>query len=46
VAIAPLTNKLEWKSLKPVVDYWLRASPLPVVIYEEYLPGVAAEIGD
>jgi hypothetical protein len=43
VAIAPLTNKLEWTALKPVVDYWLRASPLPVVIYEEYVPGVKAE---
>ena len=43
VAIAPLTNTLEWKALKPVVDYWLRASPLPVAIYEAYVPGVAAE---
>ena len=44
VAIAPLTSDLEWKALKPVVDYWLRASPLPVTIYERYEAGVAAEI--
>ena len=43
VAIAPLTNALEWTALKPVVDYWLRACPLPVVIYERYEPGVAGE---
>jgi hypothetical protein len=43
VAIAPLANELEWKALKPVVDYWLRACPLPVTIYERYQKGVAAE---
>jgi hypothetical protein len=43
VAIAPLANALEWTALKPVVDYWLQTCPLPVMIYEQYIPGVAVE---
>jgi hypothetical protein len=43
VAIAPLANNLEWMALKPVIDYWLRSSPLPVTVYERYVPGVAVE---
>jgi hypothetical protein len=43
LAIAPLANHLEWTALKPVVDYWLRTCPLPVVVYERYVAGVEAE---
>jgi len=46
LAIAPLATSLEWTVLKPVVDYWLRACPLPVTVYEQYVPGVAAEEGE
>jgi len=36
-------DREEWPALKPVVDYWLRGSPLPVVVYEEYAAGVRGE---
>ena len=35
IALAPLGNKEEWVLLRPVVDYWLKAIPLPVAVYEE-----------
>jgi hypothetical protein len=35
----------EWPAIKPVVDYWLKPCPLPVVVYEAYAPGVQAEDG-
>jgi hypothetical protein len=34
LALAPLGGKEEWSSLKPVVDYWLRACPLEIAVYE------------
>jgi hypothetical protein len=43
LALAPLGSREEWPLLKPVVDYWLTDCPLPVVIYEQYLPGAAGE---
>jgi len=43
LAIAPLANPLEWKAIRPVIDYWLRVCPLPVTVYEGYVPGVAGE---
>jgi hypothetical protein len=45
LAIAPLASSLEWTALRPVVDYWLHACPLPVTVYEQYIPGVDAESG-
>lgn len=33
----------DWPTLKPVVEYWLHKCALPVTVYEDYLPGVAAE---
>lgn len=36
LAIAPLGRSDEWPLLKPVLDYWLAAGPLPVVVYEGY----------
>jgi hypothetical protein len=36
-------NREEWPAVKPVLDYWLQACPLPVVVYEELAPGVPAE---
>jgi hypothetical protein len=35
VAIAPLGNKEERPLLHPLVDYWLKMCPLPVLVYEE-----------
>ena len=36
-------SKLEYSTLKQIIVHWLRKSSLPVVVYEEYLPGVQAE---
>jgi len=35
IAIAPLGNKEERPLLRPLVDYWLKTCPLPVMVYEE-----------
>ena len=35
VAIAPLGSKEEWVLLRPVVDYWLKACPLDVTVYDQ-----------
>lgn len=43
LAFAPLADSAEWSSLRPVVDYWLKNCPLPVVVYEAYAPGVQGE---
>lgn len=34
LAVAPLGSGDEWPLLKPVLDYWLAACPLPVMVYE------------
>jgi len=34
VALAPLTGKEDWPSMRPVVDYCLSACPLEIVVYE------------
>ncbi len=36
-------DREEWAAIKPVLDYWLKSCPLPVVVYEAYAPGVWAE---
>jgi hypothetical protein len=33
----------EWATVKEMITHWLGKSPLPVVVYEEYMPGVKAE---
>jgi hypothetical protein len=43
LAIAPLSEGAEWAALKPVLDYWLSSSPLTVIVYEAYQPGISAE---
>jgi hypothetical protein len=43
VAIAPLGHDLEWRDMRPILDYWLRGVSLPIIIYERYLPGIGAE---
>ncbi len=35
LAIAPLGTQEEWSLLRPVVDYWMKACPLPVDVYEK-----------
>jgi hypothetical protein len=42
LALARLGDGEEWPALKPVVDYWLKACPLPVVVYEGYARGIKA----
>lgn len=45
VALARLGNESEWPAFRPVIDYWLGNSALPVYVYESYLPGErAAEV--
>ena len=34
IALAPLTGKEDWPSMRPVVDYCLSACPLEIVVYE------------
>jgi len=43
IAIAPLGTTEEWLYIKPVLDHWLADIPIPIIVYENYLPGVAAE---
>ena len=35
IGLAALGNKEEWPLLRPLVDYWLKACPLPVTVYDE-----------
>lgn len=35
LALAPLGSPQEWPALRPVVDYWLGLSGLPVTVYEQ-----------
>jgi hypothetical protein len=44
IAIAPLGDSLEWPTFRPVLDYWLGQSALPCVVYEQYMPGIEAEL--
>lgn len=34
LSIAPLGDTLEWPALKPILDYWLKACPLPITVYD------------
>lgn len=34
IALAPLGSREEWDLLRPVVEYWLNACPLPVTVYQ------------
>jgi hypothetical protein len=43
VALAPLGAEHEQKAAKEVVERWLGKSALPMIVYNEYQPGVAAE---
>jgi hypothetical protein len=43
MALAQLGDSEEWRALRPVVDYWLKACPLPVVVYDGYARGTHAE---
>jgi hypothetical protein len=38
VAIAPLAGMEEWAALRPLMDSWLRSCPLPITVYEQYVP--------
>lgn len=43
VALARLGSELEWPVFKPIIDYWLGGSALPVYVYETILPGAQAD---
>lgn len=43
IAIAPLGSRSEWPHIKPVLTRWLNNLELECVVYEDYVPGVAAE---
>jgi hypothetical protein len=44
LAVMRLGDDTEWPSLRPVVETYLNQLELPALIYEEYLPGIAAEM--
>ncbi len=43
VALAPLGASHEAEGIREVLNYWLPKSALPVIAYNDYQPGVAAE---
>ncbi|MCB9455419.1 MAG: hypothetical protein H6671_05495 [Anaerolineaceae bacterium] len=43
IAVAALADPLDWPAIKPIVIHWLARCPLPVVVYENIIPGVLAE---
>lgn len=43
IALAAPGRAEEWAPLKEIITYWLGKSSLPVVVYENYLPGIRAE---
>lgn len=43
LAIAPLGNDYERPELHSLVEQWLGLSGLPCVLYDDYVPGLAAE---
>ena len=43
VALAPLGAAHEAEAIREVLTYWLPKSALPVIAYDNYQPGVAAE---
>lgn len=43
LAIAPLGSKAEWAHIRPVLARWLSKAEFECFVYEEYVPGVAAE---
>ncbi len=44
VALAPLGAAHEMDGVREVLAYWLPKSALPVIAYNDYQPGVAAEV--
>jgi len=44
LAVAPFGTALEWPLLKQILDKWFTRLPLPVTVYEQYQPGVVAEV--
>lgn len=43
LAIAPIGTRLEWPEVKQVIGSVLKSSPLPIFLYEAYIPGQRAE---
>lgn len=43
IALVRLGGKLEWASIKPVLQRWLGKTELACIVYEDYVPGVQAE---
>lgn len=43
IALANLGEPEEWPALRTVLVYWLESISLPVVVYEQHLPGVQAK---
>lgn len=43
LAIAPIGTRLEWTEIKTVMVGVLKASPLPIFLYEAYVPGQRAD---
>lgn len=43
LAIAPLGRDEEWHSIREALDMLLPQCPIPIIVYEQYIPGVNAE---
>lgn len=43
VALAPLGAPHEQSAAKEIIEHWLGKSALPMIVYNEYIPGAAAQ---
>lgn len=43
IAVAPLGDELEWPALKGLLEELLIYIPIPIFVYEEYIPGQKAD---
>jgi len=42
IAIAPLGSEQEWTEILRLLDSWLNSLPIPIIVYQTYLPGIQA----
>lgn len=45
MAVAPLGNAYEWPEIRLLLSQWWEKLPFPVIIYDEYQPGLQADEG-
>jgi hypothetical protein len=42
IAIAPLGHLQEWPEILRLLESWLNPLPIPIIVYQTYLPGIQA----